>query len=941
MNYGGLSPGKGALHCHGAFGRIDSEQKDTTMNQATSISSLLVNQLKHPFGVETPSFSWKLASARQGAAQAAYRIRVFAGREGAGAPVWDSGEVASGDAIAIRYGGAALKPASAYSWTVAVKDETGAWTESAPAVFETALTDKAAWAKADWISVDDPARGDRDTAAFLKQVANGKAVREAWWFVTGLGVFEAYVNGEPVSHLRGCGTRVRDALKPGFTHCGKRRHYFSYDVTHLFKTGAGETNTLSALVTEGWWRDQITGHCGKESAFRAVLVLRYDDGSEDIVGTDNSWRAFYGGPVMKAEIFYGEDYDARFAADWNAWASGAAKIPDDLKPARVNTEFIGETVPLKGLSIRQRDDIALAPVSIRVWSGIEGADADHYGRVRVVREYRDGDELKVYPGENLQFDFGQNAAAVPDFVFSAARDTALTVRVSEMLNDGDGAFSRKNDGPEGELYKRNYRDARSEAHYTFVGAEEETYRPSFTFFGYRYLSIAATNVVTVRRVRSVPVTSVHKCAETGSIETAVPILNRLVANGVWGQRSNYLSVPTDCPQRNERLGWAADTQVFTPTACYNANVYSFLSKWMDDMADSQHPDGGYPGVAPLAQYGSNNAAVGWADAGIIVPHVLWRMFGDTSVIDDHWDSMVRYLDRLDRHEGPNPEPWGEWLAYERNDHEIKCYLASAFWVWDALMMRQMAAATGRKADEARFADSEAKARAAFKAKYLDEKGEILPTYKCQAAAVYALYLDLVEGGAYEATKADLLANIKAHGDCLQTGFLGTAILLNALAKAGAADVAYTLLLQRKNPSWLYSIDQGATTFWERWNSYTKESGFGDAHMNSFNHYAYGAVVSWMYAAMAGIREDLAAPGFRHFFLQPLPDPRVPSVKASYDSAGGLIESAWEYGPDGKWTWTYTIPANTTATVILPDGRAFERKAGTYTEKSREAASARG
>ncbi len=901
------------------------------MNTTTAITSLLVNQLRHAYGVVAPSFSWKMETSRLGAAQAAYRLRVFEGREGTGIPVWDSGEVVTAKSLAIRYAGPALKSASAYSWRVLVKDELGDWTESGAAVFETALADAAAWKKADWISVDDPLRGDHDTAAFIKSVANSGTVREAWWFVTGLGVFEAYVNGEPVSHLCGCGSKIRDALKPGFTHCGKRRHYFSYDITHLVKTGAGAANHLSALVSAGWWRDQITGHAGKESAFRAVLVLRYADGSEETIGTDSSWRATYAGPVTKANIFYGEDFDARVLAGWKERLAN----PQDRAwpPARVNTEFQGETLPLKGLPIRQRDDIALAPVSIRVWSGIEGADAEHFGHIRVLRTYMDGDEMKLLPGENLQVDFGQNAAAVPDFIFEADRGTRLRVRFAEMLNDGNGAFSRRNDGPEGELYKRNYRDARSEATYIFAGGGEEAYRPTFTFFGYRYLSISATNgVVTIRRVRSVPVTSVIKCAETGSIETGVPLVNRLIANGLWGLRSNYLSIPTDCPQRNERLGWAADTQVFAPAACYTANVYSFLSKWMDDMNDSQHPDGGYPGVAPIAQYGDNSAAVGWADAAIIVPHVLWRMFGDTSVIDDHYSGMVKYLDLLDRQEGPCPEPWGEWLAYERNDAEIKRYLACAYWVWDAMLMREMAAAIGRKADVRRFADSEARARAVFRAKYLDGRGEILPDFKCQAAALFALYLDLVAGEAFAKTRQELLDNITAHGNCLQTGFLGTAIILHTLGKVGAPETAYTLLLQHKNPSWLYSVDQGATTFWERWNSYTKEAGFGDAGMNSFNHYAYGSIISWMYGAMAGIREDLAAPGFSHFFLQPQPDRRVGSVKAIYDSASGRIASAWEYDASGAWTWRYTVPANTTATVILPDGRTFERAAGSYMEK---------
>ena len=892
------------------------------MNSSSTVS-LLVNQLPEPFGVVSPSFSWKMQSSRPGAAQTAYRLRVYEGRCAGGTPCWDSGEVASARSVGIRYCGPALKEAAAYSWQVVVKDETGGWLDPVSSVFETALTDAKAWGKADWISVDEKQSGTLDTAAFVKKIANAKDVREAWWFVTGLGVFEAYVNGERVSHKTADGTLVCDDLKPGFTHYAKRRHFFSYDVTHLFRTDAGAENVLSALVSEGWWRDQINGRRGVESAFRAVLLLRYADGTEEYVGTDTSWPSAYAWPVVKANIFHGEDFDARIGTDWMktgevVWA-----------PSRVNTEFKGETVPLKGPSVRLREDLALAPASICVWCGIEGADAEHYGKVKVVRSYKDGDEMTIRPGENLQFDFAQNSAAIPSLVISGAAGTVLKVRCAEMLNDGNGAKSRHNDGPEGELYVRNYRDARSQLTYTFAGKGDEHYRPAFTFFGYRYLSISADGVVTVKSVRSIPVTSVQKRAETGTITTAVPILNRLIENGLWGHRSNYLSVPTDCPQRNERLGWAADTQVFTPTACYNANVYSFLSKWMDDMADSQHDDGGYPGVAPLAQYGDNNGAVGWADAGIIVPHVLWRMFGDTAVIDEHYDSMVKYMGYLNANQGPCPEPWGEWLAYERNDAQIKEYLARCFWVWDALMLRQMAEATGRADDAARWAESEKTARAFFREHYLDANGEILPDYKCQAAAVYAIYLDLVEGAAYESTCADLVGNIKAHGDCLQTGFLGTAIIMNVLVKIGRADVAYTLLLQHKNPSWLYSIDQGATTFWERWNSYTKENGFGDAGMNSFNHYAYGAVVSWMYSAMAGIREDLAHPGFRHFFLEPHPDSRVPSVTASYDSAYGRIESAWTCGADGKFSWTFTIPANTTATVIYPDGKTEEKGAGTY------------
>ena len=912
------------------------KQNTVQMNSKVSLRSLLVNQLPVPFGVEAPTFGWKMECARQGAAQTAYRIRVSVVRAGAAEQVWDSGEVAGARSWAVPYGGPALEPARRHTWTVCVKDENGAWSEPAESYFETALDPAAAAGAAFWISVARPAPTDVDTSFLLKKTAAAARIAEAWWFVAGNGVFEAYVNGKPVSHALPGGGEARDAMKPGFTHPYKRRNYFSYDVTHLVNAAAGETNVLSALVTGGWWRDQINGHRQRKSAFWGVFLVRYEDGTEEVVGTDASWLGSYTHLVPRADIFYGEDFDARYLPGWRQAAERGdvgdrlGAVADGWERVAVGGEFSGVPVPLKGPPVRLREDLAMAPRSIRVWSGVDGADDSHYGRVRVLRECKDGDEILLRPGEHLQVDFGQNAAAVPELEIAGPRNSRVVVRVAEMLNDGNGAVDRNNDGPEGELYKENYREARSEARYVFGDEGTTVYRPQFSFFGYRYVSVeASTHAVTVKRLRSVPVTSVSAAAETGSVETALPILNRLVENGVWGHRSNYLSIPTDCPQRNERLGWAADTQVFAATACCNANVYGFLSKWMDDMADSQHDDGGFPGVAPFAQYGNNGGAVGWADAGVIVPYTLWRFFGDTRVVEDNFEAMTKYADFIDRNEGPHPEPWGDWLAYERNDIGIKTYLCGAFWVWDCMMMREMAAAIGRPGAEKRFAASEAAARASFARKFLDETGRIKSEYRCQTADAYAIRLDLVAGAAAEDAKRDLLDNIKAHGDRLQTGFLGTAVLLDALAKAGATDVAYTLLLQRKEPSWLYSIDNGATTFWERWNSYTKEAGFGNAGMNSFNHYAYGAVVAWMYSTMAGIASDPAAPGFKHFFLRPQPDPRVPSVKASFDSPSGTIRSEWKYGPDGEWTWRCTIPANSSATVVLPDGTSSERPAGTY------------
>ena len=718
------------------------------------------------------------------------------------------------------------------------------------------------------------------------------------------------------------------------------------------------------MVSAGWWRDQITGYAGKKSAFRAVLILRHDDGTETRLATDRSWLAGVGGPVTRAGIFDGEYYDARVTT---AWMRGAPAV--DFKPAVINTEYTGAIVPMEGATIRHRDDLALTPTEIYVWRGVTGADESKSGTVTKVRTYKPDEPIALDAGETLVVDFAQNAAAVPCFTARAAAGVTLTVSPGEMLNDGAGLKSRGNDGPEGSIYRQNLRQLwhhGAKAAYTFAGTGAETYRPEFTFFGYRYASFTATGRVTIEKLRSIPVTSTPKWAETGRLVTREKDVNKLISNILWGQYSNYLSVPTDCPQRNERLGWTADTQVFCQAAAYNADVYGFLSKWMRDMRDTQHEGGSFPGVAPLAQYCSADIErFGWSDAGIIVPHTMWRHFGDTSIVEANWEAMEKFLANVaaNKYDSKvaNAYQWADWLSYE--DYESAGgglgkrvsafvrgadgknvprpetlrywrYLGGCYWLWDAQMMAEMAEGTGRAAAAAKYRAMVDEARAYLRAKFIDSSdGQVLKEFRAnQTAALFALKFGLLaDPAAVAATKAALRANIAAHGDCLTTGFLGTSILMDTLTyEAGMPDVAYTLLLQHKNPSWLYSVDQGATTIWERWNSYVKATGFGPVGMNSFNHYAYGAVLDWMYASMAGIREDIARPGFKHILLAPVPDKRVGHVTAAYESAYGTIASAWRYLPDGKWTWTFTIPANTTATVTPPGGTPKEYAAGTYT-----------
>ncbi|MBQ2703265.1 MAG: family 78 glycoside hydrolase catalytic domain [Alistipes sp.] len=817
--------------------------------------------------------------------------------------------------------------------------------------------DDAAWAESQWISaVNAPVvtgKGSKRAADgaswFLSTVKNEQAVTSAKWMTTALGVYEIYVNGQPVGE---------EFLKPGFTHREKTRVSFTYDVTEAFNCAAAAENVLAAQVTPGWWADYIItprkyeGMFGKKCAFRGVLELTFADGSTKRYGTDlEGWTAGIAGPVKHAGIFDGEEYDAREPKGF--------ETPELLSTPEVNSEFAGLIYPSQGAEIYLRHDLTLSPVKTYVWQGVEGATEDAHGKVVVVREYDADDRVTLNPGETLVVDFGQNAAAVPAFTFKAAEGTVLTCLPGEILNDGNGAHSRGMDGPEGSVHRENLRipDDGIRLVYTFGDkCGYASYYPHCTFYGYRYISVTATDKVTFKSIKSIPVTSISKEMESGTIVTGNDLVNKLISNTWWGQLSNYLSVPTDCPQRNERMGWTADTQVFAETGTFFANTRTFFHKWMRDVRDSQNEFGGYPSVAPLAQYGVDYMRLGWADAGIIVPWIVWKQFGDTQILIDNWESMNRYMDHITatkydhtalKAENGNRQ-YADWLSYEPLESWSKSYrkpdskevfpeaidywnfLSAAYWAMDASLMVDMAAATGR--DTAHYAKIATEARSYIKKRFLKSDGTfktpILNTM--QTPALFALKVGVVEGKAKEAMIARLRQNFAEHDNCLQTGFLGTSILMSTLTENGMADIAYELLFQRKNPSWLYSVDNGATTIWERWNSYTLENGMGPNGMNSFNHYAYGCVGEWIWETAAGIAADPAAPGFRHIIMSPIPDKRLGHITAEYNSAAGLIKSAWRYEGD-KWIWEFTIPEGATATVTLP-GESVSQKytAGSYT-----------
>ena len=821
--------------------------------------------------------------------------------------------------------------------------------------------DADAWKVSAWISAADApvAKGQVYKSApgsswFLSRVTNAGKVEKATWMATALGVFDLYLNGELVG---------REVLKPGFTHYAKTKYAFTYDLTPVFKKGSGDVNELSAQVTPGWWADKIItpddddreGFIGKKCAFRGVLELVYADGTTALLGTDREhWTAGVAGPVKQAGIFDGEEYDARERPGFCT--------PEKLSVPEVNTEFKGEILPTCGAEIYHREDLTLHPVAIYAWKGVTGAVASEneaeteHGVVNIQRSYKDGDVVELYPGETLVVDFGQNAAAVPSFAFMAEEGTFLECLPSEILNDGNGAERRDMDGPEGSIHRRNLRVDHGEIWltYTFGDCQGKfvEFRPRTSFWGYRYISITASAPVQFRSIASVPVSSITASMENGTLKTGDESVNQLISNTLWGMRSNYLSVPTDCPQRNERLGWMADTQIFAETGSFFASTDRFFHKWTRDVRDSQGEKGGFPSVAPFAQYGNESMRLGWADAGVIVPWTVWKQFGDASIIEENWEAMARFMEHvnathyahdllLDENEGYN---YADWVSYEplescsgkafENDATTAMaktywsYLGGCYWALDAAMMADMAAASGR--DAAPYRQMEQEAKAYLKAEYLLPDGSfrlaILNTM--QTPALFALKLGLVSGEAKQAVCRRLRENFAAHGGCLQTGFLGTGILMQTLTDNGMADLAWDLLFQRKNPSWLYSVDNGATTIWERWNSYMADKGMGPNGMNSFNHYAYGCVCQWLWETAAGISADPASPGFRHIVMKPLPDKRLGSIEAEYKSAAGLIRSAWKYEGDAC-TWTFTIPEGATATVVLPSSEK-EYPAGTYT-----------
>ena len=886
--------------------------------------------------VQNPRFAWKISSEKQNIFQESYRICLF---DEDNDLAWDSGAVYT-DEMCCVYDGAWLDFAADYRWELTARLSDGEEL-SADAYFMTGLMDAIDNIDAKWLCLPHKAPYTKESIpGFRKKINISENADDVKLFVSGSGVYEVFINGERIYDTDPAGKVSRFDLKPGFTEPLRRRLYHSYNATGMFKKGA---NCVSAIVGRGWGSDEIGARADFQE-FLCVILIRHSDGTQEIVTTDGSWKVTDKTPVTLAEIWDGEDYNAGIPMDF----AGADFDDSSWEWANESDYFAGELESMHGEPVVERTDLTRKPVKIYTFSGVKNAKAgtvetdpekkitaessetsrgDWESGVIDNVKYFDGPGFVLKKGETAVIDFAQNGSGRESFTVKGTKGTVINIRHGEMLNDRNGERLRGNDGPGGSVYLENMREARAATNY-IIGetGREESFEPIFTFYGFRYVQITATEDVEFISIAAKTVTSVGY--DSGNIITGDEKINRLFRNGRWGMYSNYVSIPTDCPQRDERLGWTADTQVFSTTAqYYSTGAQTFLEKWMQDMRDSQDTDGAYPSVAPLGPWKLGMGCMGWADAGIIVPYNVWKMTEDATIIEENWFSMRLYMDdflaRLGT-AGPTPT-YGDWLSFEPNNMELQIYLGVCYYAWDAMMMAEMAEVIGKPDAARHYSEIYQQEKNFFVATYVNEDGTVkLPQ---QTAALFALKLKLLpDERSYEAVKKQLVENFERTGYRLQTGFLGTSVLLPTLSDIGLGDIAYKLLFQEAMPSWLYSVNAGATTIWERWNSYSVENGFGNVGMNSFNHYAYGCVTEWMFAYMAGIRPNRY--GFRKFVLAPLPDKKLGYCKASFDSACGKIVSEWEYKGE-KPVYTFVIPANTTATVRLQGRDAFELSSGRY------------
>ena len=926
---------------------------------AANPENLRCEYLKNPLGLhETqPRLSWIVGSSRRGERQTAYQILAastsanLAKNQG---DLWDSGKVLSDETAQIVYAGSPLGSRQSCFWKVRLWDgdgKPGDWSPSAR--WDMGLLNPGDWS-AKWIDTSTPGAaaaklplvvrraayeavegdGSLDVTAALaglvkdnslsvtvnnqtfgsdpavnrvkrlrvdyelngkslqKEVNEGQTltlpedatalkylrksfalknpVRRAMLYATALGLYDIRLNGR----------RVGDhVLAPEWTDYRKRVRYQAYDVTALLKRG---DNAIGALLADGWYSGHIGNggyqFYGKVPALLSQLEVTYADGSTERVVTDGAWK-LHASPILATDFMLGESYDARLelrgwdqpGLDDSQWPVAAVRD----EPAR----------PLEGQVMEPVRETATL-------------------RAKALTEPKPG---------RWTFDLGQNMVGVVRLKVAAPAGTKITLRHAEVLN------------PDGTLYTVNLRSAISVDTYVCKGGGVEVWQPRFTFHGFRYVELAGLpGKPSLDAVTGIVINS--DTPPTGAFTCSDPRINQLQSNILWGQRGNYISIPTDCPQRDERLGWMGDAQVFVRTATFNADVAAFFSKWLVDVDDGQTPEGAFSDVNPNTMNCGNVPA--WADAGVICPWTIYQAYGDKRVLERHLPAMTRWVEWCrthstglirDKHRGND---YGDWLSIGADTP--KDLIGTAYFAYSTRLVAKSYQALGKTDAAAKYEQLFQDIKAAFNKEYVAPDGRIDGDTQC--AYVMALKFDLLPDALRPKAAQYLEEDIKAKGGHLSTGFVGVSYLLPVLTLEGKADTAFSLLMQDSFPSWLFSVKHGATTIWERWDGWTPEKGFQDPGMNSFNHYSLGSCGEWLYQTVAGIGSDPAQPGFGRLVIRPRVGGGLTWVKAHYDSIHGRIASAWTL-KNGQFTLDTVIPANTTATVYVPASSADQVKEG--------------
>ena len=835
------------------------------------IGSLLTENKVNPIGLGTnaPRFSWKMISEKRGTVQTAYEIKLSADKDKS--TNWNTGKVNSNQSVQVVYQGPVLKSNTRYNWQVRSWDQTGtpsAW--SSPASFQTGLLAITDWS-AQWIKIgfqEDTIQ--RPSQLFRTAFNLKKTVQSATAYITAHGMYEASINGQ----------RVGDAyLTPGWTSYNKRIQYQAYDVSSLLTKG---DNAIGVTIGNGWFRGNLAWSknlniYGKELALLMQVNIIYTDGSKETIGTNPNWKSNTGA-IQSVEIYHGETYDAR-------------------------KEPMGWTKA--GYSDKDWKAVVLANISMKEIVATENEP---------VKKQETFPALKIFttPKGEQVVDFGQNLVG---WVVIKARGKAgdqITVSHAEVLDKY------------GNFYTENLRAAKCQNNYILKGSGEEVFEPHFTWQGFRYAKIEGyPGKLTAADISAVALYSAMPL--TGNFESSHPLINQLQHNIQWGQNGNFLDVPTDCPQRDERLGWTGDAQAFSRTASFNRNVNSFFAKWLKDVAADQLPNGSVPFVIPNVLGANSAGATGWADVATIIPWNMYLAYGDKRILEEQYPSMKAWLGYMQKESKNNlwntGFHFGDWLFYrpfDDNDGRSavtdKYLIAQCFYAHTTQLLINAAKVLGKTEDLPAFEKLLANVKAAFLKEYVTPNGRLVSS--TQTAYVLALNFDMLPENLRTQAADKLVENVKSYGNHLTTGFLGTPYLCEVLTRFGHTETAYQLLLQESYPSWLYPVKMGATTIWERWNGIRTDSSFEPASMNSFNHYAYGAIGDWMYRSVVGLDTYEDGVGYQHSKIQPHLGKGLSHASASLETYYGKLSSGWKIN-NGILEWNATIPSNTRTTVILP------------------------